>query len=62
MRSTPDIATCMYYIGMDPFTEQQVYVARGFRDRKIQRALMQIFKLGNYFDLRKALIERAGKV
>ena len=24
-----DIATCMYYTGIDPFTKQEVYVARG---------------------------------
>jgi hypothetical protein len=30
----------MYYTGIDPFTKQAVYVARGMRDRKIQRALM----------------------
>ncbi len=39
-----DIATCMYYTGIDPFTKQEVYIARGLRDRKMQRALMQFFK------------------
>ena len=24
-----DIATCMYYTGIDPFTKQEVYVATG---------------------------------
>ena len=28
MRLTPDIATCMYYTGIDPFTKEEVYVAR----------------------------------
>lgn len=23
-----DVATCMYYTGIDPFTKQQVYVAK----------------------------------
>ncbi len=45
-----DIATCMYYTGIDPFTKQEVYVARHLRDRKLQRALMQFFKPENYFD------------
>src|SRR5262249_27258601 len=35
-----DIATCMYYTGIDPFTKQEVFIARGLRDRKLQRALM----------------------
>jgi uncharacterized radical SAM protein YgiQ len=52
-----DIATCMYYTGMDPFTKQTVYIARQLRDRKLQRALLQFFKPENYFEVRKALIE-----
>jgi uncharacterized radical SAM protein YgiQ len=52
-----DIATCMYYTGIDPFTKQQVYVAKGLRDRKMQRALMQFFKPENWFTVREALLE-----
>jgi uncharacterized radical SAM protein YgiQ len=52
-----DVATCMYYTGMDPFTKQAVYIARQLRDRKLQRALLQFFKAENYFEVRKALIE-----
>jgi hypothetical protein len=55
-----DIATCMYYTGIDPFTKQEVYVARHLRDRKLQRALLQFFKPENYFEVRKAL-EQAGR-
>jgi uncharacterized radical SAM protein YgiQ len=55
-----DIATCMYYTGLDPFTKKPVYVARNLRDRKLQRALMQFFKPENYFEVRKAL-EQAGR-
>jgi uncharacterized radical SAM protein YgiQ len=55
-----DVATCMYYTGIDPFTKQEVYVARNLRDRKLQRALMQFFKPENYFEVRKAL-ETAGR-
>jgi uncharacterized radical SAM protein YgiQ len=55
-----DIATCMFYTGIDPFTKQEVYVARHLRDRKLQRALMQFFKPENYFEVRKAL-EQAGR-
>jgi uncharacterized radical SAM protein YgiQ len=52
-----DVATCMYYTGIDPFTQQEVYIARNLRDRKMQRALLQFFKPENYFEVRKALIE-----
>ena len=55
-----DIATCMYYTGIDPFSKQEVYVARNLRDRKLQRALLQFFKPDNYFEVRKAL-EQAGR-
>ncbi len=55
-----DIATCMYYTGMDPFTKKQVPIARGLNDRKLQRALLQFFKPENYFEVREAL-ERAGR-
>jgi uncharacterized radical SAM protein YgiQ len=52
-----DVATCMYYTGIDPFTKQEVYVAKGLRDRRTQRAMMQFFKPENYLEVRKALIE-----
>jgi uncharacterized radical SAM protein YgiQ len=52
-----DIATCMYYTGMDPFTKEPVYVARDLRNRRMQRALMQFFKPENWFEVRKALLE-----
>ena len=52
-----DIATCMYYTGLDPFSGKHVYVAKGLKDRKMQRALMQFFKPANYFMVREALIQ-----
>jgi uncharacterized radical SAM protein YgiQ len=51
-----DIATCMYYTGIDPFTKRPVTVAKGLNDRKLQRALMQYFKPENYFEVREALV------
>lgn len=50
-----DVATCMYYTGLDPFTKKPVFIAKGLRDRKTQRALMQFFKSENYFEVREAL-------
>lgn len=55
-----DVATAMYYTGLDPFSQQPVYVARHLRDRKLQRALMQFFQPENYFAVREAL-EQAGR-
>jgi uncharacterized radical SAM protein YgiQ len=52
-----DIATCMYYTGMDPMTGKEVFVPRGARERRLQRALLQYFKPENYADVREALIE-----
>jgi uncharacterized radical SAM protein YgiQ len=52
-----DIATAMWYTGIDPFTKQPVTVAKGLRDRKLQRALMQFFKPENWFMVREALLE-----
>ena len=51
-----DIATCMYYTGLDPMTMQPVAVARATTDRKMQRALLQFFKPENYFETRRALL------
>ncbi len=50
-----DIATCMYHTGLDPFTGQEVFIAKHLRDRKLQRALLQFFKPENYFEVRQAL-------
>jgi uncharacterized radical SAM protein YgiQ len=52
-----DIATCIYWTGIDPFSGKEVYVAKGLRDRKMQRALMQFFKPANHFTVRDALIQ-----
>jgi hypothetical protein len=52
-----DIATALFHTGIDPFTRKEVYVAKGLRDRKMQRALMQFFKPENYFTVREALIQ-----
>ena len=55
-----DIATAIYYTGIDPFTKETVFVAKHLRDRKLQRALMQFFKPENYLEVRTALL-RAGR-
>ena len=55
-----DVATCIYYTGIDPFTKKPVHVAKAMRERKMQRALMQFFKPENYFEVREAL-RQAGR-
>lgn len=50
-----DVATCMYYTELDPFTLKPVFIAKKMRDRRTQRALMQFFKPENYFEVREAL-------
>jgi len=55
-----DVATSMYYTGIDPFTGKPVYCARKARERSMQRALIQFFKPENYFEVRRAL-EEAGR-
>jgi hypothetical protein len=48
LHATPgDIATCVYYTGMGPFTNQEVFVAKGLPDRKMQRALMHYHSVAN---------------
>ncbi|MCC6809993.1 MAG: YgiQ family radical SAM protein [Deltaproteobacteria bacterium] len=55
-----DVATTMYYTGIDPLTMTPVHVAKGLNDKKTQRALMQFFRPENYFVVREAL-EKAGR-
>ena len=50
-----DVATCMYCTDLDPMSGESVYVPRGARERRLQRALLQFFKPENYADVREAL-------
>ncbi|MFM2218459.1 MAG: hypothetical protein RL240_2777 [Planctomycetota bacterium] len=52
-----DVATSMYYTGLDPFSLKEVFIAKALKDRKSQRAMMQFFKPENYFEVRDALRE-----
>jgi uncharacterized radical SAM protein YgiQ len=45
----------MYYTGRDPSTGKEVYVARTFQERKMQRALLQSFMPANELLVREAL-------
>ena len=37
------ISTCMYWTGLDPRTMEKVYVPRSYREKELQRALLQWF-------------------
>jgi uncharacterized radical SAM protein YgiQ len=52
-----DVATCMYYTGLDPQSLKPVPVARRLREREVQRALLQFFAPENYFSVRRTLID-----
>ena len=34
------LATCMYHTGIDPFSGRKIYVARGDREKRLQKALL----------------------
>jgi radical SAM superfamily enzyme YgiQ (UPF0313 family) len=50
-------AGAMYYAETDPFTGKKLHVARDIREKKLQRALLQLAELGNYAYARKVLKE-----
>lgn len=54
------LSTCMYYTGTDPRTGEEVYVARSYEEKRMQRALMQFREPGNAPIVRKAL-KKAGR-
>jgi radical SAM superfamily enzyme YgiQ (UPF0313 family) len=55
-----DIATCMYWTGLDPSTMKPVATAKRVKDRNVQRALLQFFAPENWTTVRDAL-RRAGR-
>jgi len=56
-----DLATAMYYTGRDPHTGAEMPVAKGLKDRNLQRALLQFFKPQNWFTVREALMSAGRK-
>ena len=49
------LSTCMYYTGLNPFTDEAVYVARTAREKQMQRALLQYWLPNNKFAVVQAL-------
>ncbi len=54
-------ATCMFHTGLDPFTGEEVYVARGQREKRMQRALLRYKDPENYKLVHDAL-DKAGRM
>ena len=50
------LATCEYYTEKDPFTGEDVYVAKTLEEKKMQRALLHFNKKEN-----RAMVEKALK-
>lgn len=50
-----DEATCAWHTGLDPRTGEPIPVARGERERRLQRALLMWWKPENWRDVREAL-------
>lgn len=49
------ISTCMFYTGLDPYTMQEVYVAKTEHDKALQRALLQYYNPKNQRLVEEAL-------
>ena len=50
------ISTCMYYTGLNPLTMEKVYVPKSYKEKSMQRALLQYRKKENYDIVKEALI------
>ena len=50
------MSTCMYYTGIDPRTGKQVYVPKTYREKAMQRALIQYKNPENYMLVKEALM------
>ena len=51
------MATSMYVTGLDPFTQEPVYVAKGLREKRMQKALLQYWDIPQHDLAREALIK-----
>lgn len=50
------MSTCMYYTGIDPRTGKKVYVPKTFKEKAMQRALLQYNNPENYELVKEALL------
>lgn len=54
------VSTCMFYTGLDPYTLQEVYVAKDPHDKALQRALLQYFD-PKFSDLVREALKKSGR-
>ncbi|MDR3108760.1 MAG: YgiQ family radical SAM protein [Planctomycetaceae bacterium] len=52
-----ELAGVMYHAGLNPITGEQIYVAKGARERRLQKALLLYHDSEYYFDVKSALKE-----
>ena len=51
------MATSMYVTGLDPFSQEPVYVAKSLREKRMQKALLQYWDVDQHDLAREALIK-----
>ncbi len=54
------VAACMYYTGIDPLKMEPVFVAKGLKEKRLQKALILYWNPEHWSDAREAL-ELAGR-
>jgi uncharacterized radical SAM protein YgiQ len=52
-----ELATCIYYTGVNPLNGEQIFVPKKLRERRLQKALLMYHKPENYHDIKTALHE-----
>ena len=55
------VSTCMYYTGINPVTMTKVYVPKSYKEKNMQRALLQYRKKENYEIVKEALLSAGRK-
>lgn len=51
------VSTVMYYTGYDPLTKREIYCTTDYREKQLQRALLQFYKPENRPLVREALVK-----
>ncbi|EPS46606.1 DUF3362 domain-containing protein [Clostridium botulinum] len=51
------LSTTMYYTGINPLTEEKVYIPKDQKEKRMQRALLQFSIHDNYDLVKEALIK-----
>ncbi|MDR2344724.1 MAG: YgiQ family radical SAM protein [Planctomycetaceae bacterium] len=52
-----ELATCIYFTGINPLNGESVYIPKKLRERRLQKALLMFYKPENYHDVKTALHE-----